>query len=124
MANDKLPMFVKGQISIGNGQLQFATTAKFSASNGAKLKHSMRRSPSGFVLGHNEVTGSLELDLTADGPERDWLKFLVKGEMKQALFEIPNMDTALNIVVSSTDIDMPSDDAIHQTVAFIGSFAT
>lgn len=124
MADSNLPLFVKGQVSIGSGQLQFSTTAKFSATNGAKLKHSMRRSPSGVVMGHNEITGSIELDVSADGPERDWWLMLSKGQLKQALFEAPKDDVALNIVVTGIDRDHPSDDAIHQTVNFIASLAT
>lgn len=116
-----LVQYPRGQINVGQGTLQFAASAKFSYVNGAKVKHSLRRPGAGVVLGNPEVTGSIELDITENGPERDFFFMVRKGEVKQFVFDIPADSKAINAVVSGIDVDMPVDDAVKQTVNFVGT---
>jgi hypothetical protein len=114
----------RGQVTVGNGTLQFASTARVSARNGAKLKHALRKSPSGVTLGNNEADGELTLDISEDGPERNFWKLLASGEVTEFIYEIPADDQAFEAVVSQIDVDFPNDDAVTKRVAWIGALVS
>jgi hypothetical protein len=105
---------------MGNGDLIQVTNVKLKVTNNAKLKHTLRKSPSGFVLGHTECSGSMEIEIPEIGAERDFWTMVKEGEVNQIRLKLPADTRAVNIVASSLDIELPSDDAIKQTVEFIG----
>lgn len=119
MADNQVPYMPRGQVSVGSGTLQFATTASFTADNGAKLKHSLRRSPCGYTKGVNEISGKIELDISEDGPERDFWQMYKDGKPVEFIFEIPNDDRTLNCVTKTIATDFPNDDSVHQSIDFI-----
>jgi hypothetical protein len=118
--SDELQQFPRGVVAMGNGDLTQVTNLKVKASNNAKLKHSLRKSPSGFVLGNKECSGSFDLDVPETGEERDWWGMVKDGTVKQLRIKIPGTTKAINIVASDLDLELPTDDAIHETVSFIG----
>jgi hypothetical protein len=118
--SDDLAQYPRGAVAMGNGDLIQVTSVKLKITNNAKLKHTLRKSPSGFVLGHLECSGSMEIEIPETGVERDYWEMVVNGAVNQVRLKLPADTRAVNIVASSMDIELPSDDAIKQTVEFIG----
>lgn len=120
MANNELRQYPRGQLAIGNGTLQQATLARFSYTNNGKLKHTLRNSPSGFVLGTRECSGSFDLEIHEDGPEREVFDAIQNGELKNFRFKMPTITKTIEGIYVSVDVEAPLDDAVKFTVNFIG----
>jgi hypothetical protein len=118
--SDDLAQYPRGAVAMGNGDLIQVTNVKLKLSNGAKLKHTLRKSPSGFVLGHLECSGSMEIEIPETGAEKDYWTMVQNGDVNQIRLKLPADTRAVNIVASSMDLELPSDDAIKQTVEFVG----
>jgi hypothetical protein len=118
--SDELLNYPRGTVATGNGDLTQVTNLKGKYSNGAKLKHSLRKSPSGYTLGVKECSGSFDLEIPESGEERDYWSLVKDGTVKRLRIKIPGTTKAINIVVSDLDFELPSDDAIKETVSFIG----
>lgn len=120
MADQELKRYPRGQIAIGNGDLQQATLARFSFTNNGKLKHTLRKSPSGVVLGTRECTGSFELEIDEDGPEREVFDAIGEGTIQNFRFKMPTLTKTIEGIFTSVDVEEPLDDAVRFTVNFIG----
>jgi hypothetical protein len=118
-ANDLKKMPV-GQVSYGAGKLSQATLARVDYSNGARLTHSLRFSPSGIVIGNREVGGAIDIQIDEDGLERDWINLAIAGTVKQCRFEIPQQEIAIIIVLTRIELEMRNGDAVTLRVAFVG----
>lgn len=113
---DTFKRYPKGVISHKVGDLQQCTNFKLSVKNGAKLKHTLRRSPSGWVLGTVEGTLSFDMEIDEDGPERNFHRALISGEAQGFRLKFPGETFKITGVVSSRDIDAPLDDAVKVSV--------
>jgi hypothetical protein len=120
MSDSELKQHPRGQIAIGGGELQKATMGRFTVTNNAKLKHTLRFSPSGYVLGNKECSGTIEVDVDEDGLESDWYEDIENGQRKLFRFKIPTLLKQIDGVCSSADTELPLDDACKLTVSFIG----
>jgi len=120
MADSELKRHPRGQIALGAGELQQATLGDFTFTNNAKLKHTLRKTPSGVVLGTRECSGTIEVNLDEDGPERDWIGLVESGESKNFRFKMPLLTRTIEGVCSSVNAKLPLDDAVTLTISFVG----
>lgn len=119
--SDELLQYPRGTVAMGNGDLTQVVNLKLKVSRGAKLKHTLRKTPSGYTTGHQEVSGTFDVEIPETGEERDYWKMVATGEVKQLRVKIPGTTKALLIVASDLELELPSDDAIKETVSFIGA---
>lgn len=113
-------LFPRGQVAMENGDLADAVNIKIDITNNAKQVHTIRVKGAGVTLGTEETTVSLDLVISEDGQERDWIKALKKGTIKQLRLKVPGATYTVNGVVKQVGIEMPLDDALKQSVSFIG----
>lgn len=122
MADNQLKRYPRGQMKMA-GDLVQVTNASFKKTNNAKLMHTLRKSPSGVVLGHNEATFSFEAIVDEDGQERDWDNIQGKGLFKTFQFIRPATDAAVVIgVVADLETSMASDGAVTLRGNGVGMF--
>ena len=119
MANDLLD-YPRGQISLGTGKLAQATMTRMTYTQGRRLKHTIRRSPSGFVTGNHEVSGSISTIIDEEGPERDYFALVKSGAQKQFRYEIPGQGVVVVGVFSQVSAEIPTDDAVSVSADFVG----
>lgn len=117
---DDFKRYPKGVISHKVGDLQQCTTFKVSSKNGAKLKHTLRRTPSGYVLGVQEVTLSFELEIHEDGPERDFYSSHKSGAKESFRLKFPGETYKFTGVSTTHDMDSPLDDAVKKSLEYVG----
>ena len=122
MSETVLPYYPRGQISLGAGDLTQVTDIKFDFKRNTKLKHTLKKSPSGKVLGVREVTGSFDVIVDEDGPEREYFARVDSGEEVNMRLKLPGVTK--NFVGCLTDLsgELPLDDAVKLTVSFAGTF--
>lgn len=113
-------IYPRGQIALGNGDLIFVTNVKVSTTNNAKQVHTIRQKGSGITLGVEETTVTFDIVVSEDGEERDWLVMLKKGQIKQIRVKVPGRTMTVNGAVKQDDLELPLDDAIKQSITFIG----
>lgn len=124
MAESEIPYFPRGQISFGAGDLVQVTSVSYSYTNNGKLKHSLKRSPSGKVLGTKEVTGSFSVDIDEDGPEREYFARVDSGEEVSMRLKLPGLTKNIVGFLTSIDGEIPLDDACTLKVNFAGKFSS
>lgn len=103
-----------------NGDLAQVTNFKVKLTNGAKLKHTLRKSPSGVVFGHRECSGSFDVEVPEGGEERGYWEMVANQEIKQIRIKIPGRTLAVDIATSDIEMELPSDDAIKITCTYVG----
>lgn len=117
---DPLPYYPKGRIALGNGDLMDVENVKITVKNGAKLKHTLRRSPSGVVLGVKEVELSFEGTVSEAGYERDYIGAVLAGTVKQLRIKVPGETLTFTGVPTERGQELPLDDAIKFNVSWVG----
>jgi len=123
MSTSEIKFFPRAQISMGAGDLVQVTSFSYSYTNNAKLKHSLKRSPSGKTLGNKEVSGKFHMEIDEDGPERDVHARIDTGEEVNLRFKLPSYTKNFVGLLSSVDVEGPLDDAVSFDVAFLGKFS-
>lgn len=113
-------IYPRGQIALGNGDLIDVTNVKVSTTNNGKQVHTIRRKGSGVTTGVEETTVTFDLVVSEDGEERDWLIMLKKAQIKQIRLKVPGRTMTVNGIVKQDDLELPLDDAIKQSITFIG----
>jgi hypothetical protein len=115
-------IYPQGAIAQGNGDLIQVTNCKFSYSNGAKQKHTLRRRGAGIVFGNDECTVTFDSEITEDGPERNYWKDAMERRIRQIRFKVPGGVTVLTVdgAYSQVETDQPLDDATKVSCTFIG----
>lgn len=113
-------LFPRGQVAMDTGDLADAVNVKIDTTNNAKQVHTIRQKGAGVTLGVEETTVTLDLLISEDGPERNWIKLLKNGTIKQLRIKVPGETYTVNGVVKQVGIELPIDDAIKQNVVFIG----
>lgn len=119
---DTLKEYPRGSVAMGSGDLASVSNLKVKFSNGAKLVHTIRESPSGVVRGHKEVSGTFDVVVDSAGEERDWWGLVKSGEVKQFRVKMPGEVKNIAIASSDVDLEIPSDGPISETVAFVGKW--
>ena len=120
MSAEPQKLFPRGFIAMGNGDLIQVTTVKIDTSNGAKQVHTIRQKGAGFTTGVEETTVSFDAVVSEDGPERDYLKMLKRGLIKQLRIKIPGETLSITGVVSTRSLELPLDAEIKYSITFIG----
>lgn len=121
MADNEMLQYPRGQVSFGNGDLQQCTDASFDFVNGAKVVSTLRRNPSGVVIGSKAVTVTFNTKIDEGGPERDWAKKVNQGKPEQARFKFPGGKTyTVNCTAASLKADVTLDDGCNQSVTLVG----
>jgi len=120
MSTEPQKIFPRGFIAMGNGDLIQVTNVKIDHTNNAKQVHTIRQKGAGITLGVEETTVSFDAVVSEDGPERDYLKMLKKGEIKQIRIKIPGETISINGTVSSLSKELPLDAEIKFSITFIG----
>src|SRR5574341_163494 len=117
---DDMKLYPRGAIAMGNGDLIDVTNVKVDKSNGLKLQHTLRQKGAGLSMGVEETMVSFDALVSEDGPERDYLKMLKKGTIKQLRVKLPCETLTINGTVSKRSVEIPLDDAVKYTIEFIG----
>lgn len=113
-------IYPRGAVALASGNLIQATNIKVSNTNNAKQVHTIAQKGSGVTFGVEETTVTFELVISEDGEERDWLAMLKQGQIKQLRIKVPGRTMTINGAVKQDDYELPLDDAIKQTITFIG----
>jgi hypothetical protein len=113
-------IYPRGRIALANGDLVDCTNVKIDHTNNSKQVHTILKKGAGITQGNEETTVTFDLVISENGPERDWISYLKKGLIKQLRLKLPGLTLTVNGVVKQSAIDMPLDDAIKQSVTFIG----
>src|SRR3954471_18049568 len=119
MAAEQL-LFPRGRIAMDSGDLADVTNVKIDLTNNAKQIHTIKQKGAGYTLGTEETTVSFDLVVFENGQERDWIGTCKKGTTKQVRLKLPGMTITINGTVKQVGIEMPLDDAIKQSISFIG----
>lgn len=119
MANEQA-LYPRGRAAFGAGDLVDVTNIKIDTTNNAKQVHTIRRRGAGFTLGTEETTVTFDLVVSEHGEERDWIDAMKRGLVKQIRLKLPGRTMTINGTVKQVSTDMPIDDAIKQSVTFIG----
>lgn len=119
MAAEQL-LYPRGRIAMDNGDLADVTNVKIDLTNNAKQIHTIRQKGAGYTLGTEECTVSFDLVISENGQERDWIGTCKKGTTKQVRLKVPGETFTVNGTVKQVGIEMPLDDAIKQSISFIG----
>lgn len=118
--SDELLYYPKGRLALGNGDLMDVEHVKVSVKNGAKLKHTLRRSPSGVAMGVKEASLTFDGTISEKGYERDYIGAVLNGTIKQLRIKVPGETLVFVGVPTDRDQDSPLDDATKFTVNWIG----
>lgn len=118
--SDEMLYYPKGRIAMGAGDLMDVESIKTNIKNNAKLKHTIRRSPSGVVMGTKEGSCSFDAILSEKGYERDYVSAILNGTIKQIRIKVPGETVTMSGVFTERDNDIPLDDAIKYSIQFIG----
>lgn len=119
--SDQMPIFPRGAIAMDNGDLIQVTNVKVSQELvGTKIKHSLRKSGAGIVLGNEETKVTFDYEVPESGQERDYMKLVRTGKVKKLRIKIPGETFAVVGVIPKRDLDLPLDDAVKGSVEFMG----
>lgn len=113
-------LYPRGRVAMDSGDLADVTNIKIDLTNNAKQIHTIRQKGAGITLGTEECTVSFDLVISEDGQERDWIGNCKKGTIKQIRLKVPGQTFTVDGVVKQVGVEMPLDDAIKQSVSFIG----
>jgi len=120
MSAEPQKLYPRGWIAMGNGDLIQVTTIKIDHTNNAKQVHTIRRNGAGVTLGVEETTVSFDAVVDQDGCERDYLKMLKRGHIKQLRVKVPGETITITGVVSALSKELPLDAEIKYSITFIG----
>jgi hypothetical protein len=117
---DPLPYYPKGRLAMGNGELMDIENVKVTTKNGAKLKHTLKKSPSGVTKGVLETELSFEGIVSENGYERDYIGRVINGTVTQLRVKVPGETLVFTGVPTERSMELPLDDAIKFTVSWVG----
>jgi hypothetical protein len=116
---DDVKFYPKGEIALG-GTLNEITRVNIRSASGTRLKHSIAKTPSGYVRGNREVSVSFSMEMPEGGQERDWFADWLSGSKKVAAVKLPGETRILNIVVSEESVSMSPEDAVQREISAVG----
>lgn len=117
---ETLLYYPKGRLALGNGDLLDVENVKVTVKNGAKLKHTLRRSPSGVTAGVEEAELTFEGTVSEEGYERDYLGMVKNKTIKQLRFKVPGETLTFTGVATERTQEAPLEDAIKFSISMIG----
>lgn len=120
MSAEPQKKFPRGWIAMGNGDLIQVTNVKIDHTNNAKQVHTIRRKGAGITLGVEETSVSFDAVVDEGGSERDYLKMLKQGQIKQLRVKVPGETLTITGTVSALSKELPLDSEIKYSITFIG----
>jgi hypothetical protein len=121
MADDTiLPVYPRGDVSLGGGSLVTVKDVRVTARSGRRLKHSLRRTPSGVTEGQRELDVALSVEIPETGDERDWWALFLSGTKQSIRLKLPGQTREIIAVLSEESFGMTVEDAIQHGLTFIG----
>jgi hypothetical protein len=120
MSAEPQKKFPRGWIAMGNGDLIQVINVKIDHTNNAKQVHTIRRNGAGIALGVEETSISFDAVVDEDGSERDYLKMLKQGQIKQIRVKVPGETLTVTGTVSALSKELPLDSEIKYSITFIG----
>lgn len=120
MSAEPQKLYPRGWIAMGNGDLIQVTNVKIDHTNNAKQVHTIRRKGAGITLGVEETTVSFDAVVDENGSERDYLKMLKRGDIKQLRVKVPGETLTITGTVSALSKELPLDAEIKYSITFIG----
>jgi predicted secreted protein len=120
MSGEPQKKYPRGFIAMGNGDLIQVPNIKVDHKNNAKQVHTIRKKGAGIVMGVEETSVSFDAVVDGNGPERNYMKMLKTGEIKQLRIKIPGETISVNGVVSDLSKELPLDAEIKFSITFIG----
>lgn len=122
MAENELEKYPRAFIAQGNGDLVKVTNLTWGVSNGGKIKHTLRKPGAGATVGPSEVAISFDFLIGEDGFERDYIRDVQQGNIRQLRTKIPGGAVlTTNGVYTNVDIDGPIDDAVKGSCKFVAA---
>lgn len=123
MANDDiLRSYPTGQFALGKGELVQITSFEWDFTNNAKAVATLREKMSGVTTGSQPVTGSFEIVVPAEGPERDYFQLVESGSPQQGTVKIPGVTKALRLVISKIRGSITIEDGVKMTAEYVGKW--
>lgn len=117
---DNLKKYPRGQIGHGAGQLISVENVTLDMNFNTKLKHTLARTPSGYVSGSQESTLSFKINISEDGPERDFYAMLKSQTVQGFRLLCPGgLTFRVSGVVSKNKYDLPLDDAVTADIELV-----
>lgn len=114
--------FSKAFVAQGNGDLVKVTNVSMSLTNSGKQVHTLRKSGAGVTIGPPESEVSFDFVIGEDGFERDYIRDVQRGTIRQLRFKAPGGGVLThNGIYTKVSIDGPLDDAVKGSVTFIGA---
>lgn len=113
-------IYPRGYIAMDSGDLIDVTDVKVVTTNNAKEKHTLRQPGAGFTIGVEETNVSFSFIVSEDGYEREYIQAVQRGLIKQLRVKIPGKTLVINGVFKDHDLELPLDDALKVSMAFIG----
>lgn len=113
-------IYPRGQIALLNGDLFDVTNVKIATTNNNKQAHTIRRKGAGIIQGTEETTVTYDAIISQDGPERDYFTLVKKGTIVRLRIKIPGRTDTVEGAYQAEDLELPLDDAIKQSLTFIG----
>lgn len=119
-----LTSFPRGQISINGGKSRQATDFDAKHANGVKMKPTLRRSAGGFVDGAEQMTGTMNIAVDADGDEFDFIGACrYKIPVQITTKEPGNVRNVYTVKFTEVGTSFKVEDGTMRSVSFIGWFA-
>lgn len=121
MAGEQLK-FPQAYLAMGNGDLLLVTNFTVTLGNGGKQAHTIRVKGAGIIPGNQESTVTFDSIIPETGPERNYWRDVIEGNIRQLRAKVPGGRTTLTVNGSFTqcDLDGPLDDATKTSCTFIG----
>jgi hypothetical protein len=110
----------RGQISLNGGRMRSAIMGRFSLKNGAQVKHTLAVPANGYVVGNPEVAGSIDMEVSETGPEREFFRYVKQGKVVNFIFELPTLGVEIQGVFETVEVEFPLADAVKITASFVG----
>jgi len=117
MGQQKYP---RGAIAFGSSDLVEVTNIKITTTNNAKQIHTIRQKGAGTTLGVEETTVTFDAVIGEFGEEADYLALVKNHTMKELRIKIPGRTMVVQGQFKTDDYEIPLDDAIKQSIEFIG----
>jgi len=118
--SDELPVFERGAIAMGNGDLIDVTNVTVTQKRTVTVVHTLRKQAAGLFLGNEETDGTFDSTIPPTGLERDYYAMLKKGQIKTIRLKIPGETFSIVCAVETRTITMPDDAPIKCVIAFKG----
>ena len=118
---DKLKIYPTGSIAMGNGNLLQVTNVRHMVKTaGSKIIHTIQQAARGVFRGPEESELSFDAVVDEDGYERDYLKMVKNGTIRQLRLKVPGETIAFEGMAHERSQEFAVDNAIKYAIAMIG----